>query len=135
MKTATLIREAKKRYPFLKNVWIYIEKGGGVTRFTPASELGGSDHIEIYLGSIRKNWNTPRFVRRLGRHERFGDFALVVLLHEICHVQQGYKAYIEAYREIDDLDSQSHDNHWTERAADGWARKEFKRWTKKERIQ
>jgi len=121
-----LANKLRKRYPFLENVAIDVVEGIGKTKYDDFQKS-----ILVCIDSIRAEYKTPRFVRRLGKQTSFEDFLLVILLHEIAHVQQ-YQTVPEhtlkaAVLEIVPGDVESHDESWVEQEADKWARREFRK--------
>lgn len=128
-KFETIGNRLHKRYAFLKDVQFDVVEGYGIegaTGYQPASSS-----IYIDLEALRKVYNTPRFVRRLGRHKTFESFVLAVLLHEIAHARQ-YQTTPEhllkaAVNEISPFDAGSHDESWVEQEADKWSRQEFRK--------
>ena len=136
MKTAALIREAKKRYPFLKDTFIEIDQESpayGVfdTGYKPpVFETGGS--ITITLAELKDKYTHERrrFTKRFGQFRTFEQFLLLVLLHEIAHAKQYYehdrRELDVVYRTVEDR--KTHDENPLEVAADKWSRAEFKKW-------
>lgn len=136
MKTVALIREAKKRYPFLKDTFIDIDKsspayGLSNTAFSPPALEGGGT-ITLVISELKDKWihEQPRFLRRFGKVRNFEQFILITFLHEIAHVKQfrerSPKELAVLYRTVDD--SKTHDENPLEIEADNWARKELKHW-------
>jgi hypothetical protein len=136
MKTAALIREAKKRYPFLKDTFIEIDQespayGTGNTAYTPPALEGGGS-ITIVVAELRDKFahERARFERRFGKFRTFEQFVLLTFLHEIAHARQfsegNHRALHIAYRTV--VDTKTHDKNVVEVAADEWARQESKKW-------
>jgi len=128
-KFETIVKRLRKRYSFLSDYSIDVCEGYGLgiaTTFNPRQRS-----INIDLLALRKLYNTPRFVKRLGKRSTFEQFVLVVLLHEIAHVKQfetiaPYKLNT-SINQIEPLDAASHDESWVEQEADKWARREFRK--------
>ena len=128
MKTAALIREAKKRYPFLVATEIDIAAGYGIHGATGYKHASNSIYLD--LKELREAYGTSRYLGRFGNIKTFEDFVLAVLLHEIAHVQQfqngdPHELAVE-YRTV--FEAGTHDENLLEVVADQWARQEFKKW-------
>lgn len=123
----TIGNRLRKRYAFLKDVTFDICEGYEIAGATGYRQ--GSSSIYVDLEALKKVYNTPRFVRRLGRHKTFESFVLVILLHEIFHARQHQTIpdhlFNAALNEITPGDKVSHDESWVEQEADKWARQEF----------
>lgn len=124
-----VVEKIHNRYSFLEGVEIDVSEGYGLkgaTKYDPKQ-----NSISIDLKEIRTFYNTPRFVKRLGKVRTFGGLVLLVLLHEIAHVQQFQTIpdhRLNAAIGESDYDTISgHDECWVEKEADKWARRERKK--------
>ncbi len=120
-----LVEKLRTRYVFLKDVSIDIVEGYGcATGYRPKENA-----IYIDLKGLKQKHNTPRFIQRLGRHNTFDAFVLVVLLHEIRHVLQqqtlGVDAIISSINVAGYGTEKGHDKCKLEKEADKWADSEF----------
>lgn len=125
--------QLRKRYSFLADVSIDVVEGIGKTKYDDFQKS-----ILVCIDSIRQQYKTPRFVRRFGVQTSFEKFLLVILLHEIAHVQQ-YQTVSDhilksAVLEIVPGDVESHDESWVEQEADKWAVKELRKIKKSKSI-
>lgn len=118
------IKKIKAKYKFLKGVKIEIVHSHGNTAYKPLQQS-----IVIYTEHIRFFYKYHSFLKRFGKCS-FNDAVTLTLLHEIGHVKQhheyGFDVIHREQRTI--LDSEDHDNNWTEKEADSFARREAKNW-------
>ena len=124
-----IVPQLRKRYSFLEGVAIDVCEGYGLKGTTAHNP--GQNAINIDLKALYKVYNTPRFVKRLGRVQTFESFVFLVLLHEIAHVLQ-FQTIPEhrlsaTLREADYNTISGHDECWLEKEADKWARREFRK--------
>ncbi len=132
----TIVKRLQKHYSFLEGVPIDVAEGYGLKRVTAYDPNQNSIYLD--LKALKKVYNTPRFVRRLGRVKSFREFVLLVLLHEIAHVQQFQTIpdhrLSAAAGELNYETDQGHDECWLEKEADEWARREFRKWKKRQKA-
>jgi len=127
-----IVKRLYRVYPFLEGVSIDVCEGYGLEKATTHNPRQNS--ILLDLLALKKIFKTPRFEKRLGKVKTFDEFVLLILLHEIAHVEQ-FQTIPDhrinaAIRESDYDTAQGHDECWVEQEADTWARKAFRK-TKK----